>query len=104
MNSTLAQRVAKIREDFEKIPPATIQQNRQFFDDVWNLCGAVMDAEENSTGQFCTLRPAHVVSHFVTRTNSAFDLLGKVLLLLLPCHFDGTLVPCSRDEALLLCR
>lgn len=24
--------------------------------------------------------------------------------LLLPCHFDGTVVPCGRNVALLLCR
>jgi hypothetical protein len=51
MKPTLAERAAKIREDLQKIPTPTIQQHRQFFDDVWNLCGALIDAESD-TGQF----------------------------------------------------
>jgi hypothetical protein len=53
MKLSLAERAAKIREDLQKLPAGTIQQsNKQFFDDVWNFCGAVIDASEDGTGQF----------------------------------------------------
>ena len=52
MKPTLPERAAKIREDLQKIPAATtVQENKKFFDDVWNFCGAVMDAEQEG-GQF----------------------------------------------------
>ena len=51
MAKTLAERAAKIREDLQNLPTETTQQNKQFFDDVWNFCGAVIDAEEDG-GQF----------------------------------------------------
>ena len=51
MRPSLAELAAKIREDFQKLPNATIQQNKQFFDDVWNFCGAVIDDSEQDAGQ-----------------------------------------------------
>lgn len=50
MNPTLGERATKIRADLQHLPTAVIQQNRQFFDDVWNFCGAVIDAETGSDG------------------------------------------------------
>lgn len=52
MKPTFAERATKIREDLQKLPTDVIQQNRRFFDDVWNFCGAVIDASEDGGGQF----------------------------------------------------
>jgi hypothetical protein len=41
MAKTLAERAAKIQEDLQKLPKPTIQQNKQFFDDVWAFCGGL---------------------------------------------------------------
>ena len=50
MKSPLVERAEKIRKQVEAIDPKIVQANRQFFDEVWNFCGAVMDAE-NGGGQ-----------------------------------------------------
>jgi hypothetical protein len=50
MKATFGERAAKIREDLQQLPTAVIQQHRQFFDDVWNFCGAVVDAETGGDG------------------------------------------------------
>jgi hypothetical protein len=47
MQLTLAERAEKIRDAFQKISPQTIQQNQQFFDEVWNFCGAVIDSQQD---------------------------------------------------------
>jgi hypothetical protein len=57
MKPSLAERAAKIREDLQSLPTVTIQQNKQFFDDVWNFCGAVIDASEQGAGQFVPSDP-----------------------------------------------
>jgi hypothetical protein len=44
---TLVERASKIREDLQKLPSETIQQNREFFNEVWNFCGAVIDATQD---------------------------------------------------------
>jgi hypothetical protein len=48
---TLTERATKIRETIQTTPTATVQANKQFYDDVWNFCGAVIDASEQG-GQF----------------------------------------------------
>src|SRR5580658_465391 len=53
----LPKRAAKIREDLQSLPTVTIQQNKQFFDDVWNFCRAVIEASEQSAGQFVPSDP-----------------------------------------------
>jgi hypothetical protein len=50
MNFTLVERAAKIQADLQNLPSATIRQHQQFFDDVWMLCGAVIDADASSDG------------------------------------------------------
>jgi hypothetical protein len=45
---TLPQRAAKIRDYYPQIPTEVAQQHRSFFDEVWNLCGAVMDSSADS--------------------------------------------------------
>jgi len=46
MQPTLAERAAKILDEFGDLPLTTVQENSQFFDDVLNFCGAVIDAAE----------------------------------------------------------
>ena len=46
VNKTLAKRAVKIREEFQDIPITVIQEHRQFFDDVWNLCLTIIEALE----------------------------------------------------------
>lgn len=46
VKKTLTGRAVKIREEFQDIPITIIQEYRQFFDDIWNLCGAIVDASE----------------------------------------------------------
>jgi hypothetical protein len=50
MNFTLVERAAKVQADLQNLPPATIRQHKQFFDDVWTLCAAVIDADASSDG------------------------------------------------------
>jgi|HubBroStandDraft_6_1064221.scaffolds.fasta_scaffold5456888_2 hypothetical protein len=52
MGRTLAERAAKIQQDFQNLPPETVQKNRQFFHDVWNFCGAVIESTQDDNGQF----------------------------------------------------
>lgn len=47
VKKTLTERAVKIREEFQDIPITIIQEYRQFFDDIWNLCGAIVDASEH---------------------------------------------------------
>jgi hypothetical protein len=56
MTLTLAQRAAKIQEHFKKIPPEVIQQDKEFYNEIWNLCGAIMD-ESTDGGQFVPSTP-----------------------------------------------
>ena len=46
MKKTLTAQAVKVREEFQDIPLTIIQEYRQFFDDVWNLCGAIIDEPE----------------------------------------------------------
>jgi hypothetical protein len=50
MNFTLVERAAKIQADLQNLPSATIRQHKQFFDDVWTLCAAVIDGDASSDG------------------------------------------------------
>lgn len=42
MNPNLAERATKIQDAIRSLPKEVIRQNKQFFDDVWNFCGAVI--------------------------------------------------------------
>jgi hypothetical protein len=44
MSHPLADRAAKLQAELQRLPPNTVQQHPQFFDDVWSFCGAVIDA------------------------------------------------------------
>ena len=46
MKKTLTAQAVKVREGFQDIPLTIIQEYRQFFDDVWNLCGAIIESSE----------------------------------------------------------
>lgn len=46
MKKTLTAQAVKIRKEFQDIPLTIIQEYRRFFDDVWNLCGAIMASPE----------------------------------------------------------
>ena len=50
MTLTLAQRAANIQAHFDKIPQQVIQQDKEFYNEVWSLCGAIMD--DSDGGQF----------------------------------------------------
>jgi hypothetical protein len=56
MTPTLAQRAANIRAHFEKIPTEVIQQDKEFYAEVWNFCGAIMD-DPTDGGQFVPSSP-----------------------------------------------
>jgi hypothetical protein len=56
MRLTLAQRAAKIRDHYPEIPTEVIQQDRGFYDEVWSLCGAIMDDSTDSS-QFVPSTP-----------------------------------------------
>lgn len=44
MKPNLAERATKIQDAIQKLPKDVIRQNKQFFDDVWSFCGAVIHA------------------------------------------------------------
>lgn len=47
MKKTVVERAVKIREEFQDIPITIIHEYRQFFDDIWNLCEAIINASEH---------------------------------------------------------
>ena len=49
MNKTLLARAIKVREEFQDIPLTIIQEYKQFFDAVWKLCEAIIDADGTSS-------------------------------------------------------
>jgi hypothetical protein len=57
MPHPLADRASKLQTELQRLPLDTIQQNKQFFDDVWNFCGAVIDAFKEQRGQFVPTEP-----------------------------------------------
>ena len=46
VKKTLAAQAVKVRNEFQDIPLTIIQEYRQFFDDVWSLCGAIIEGPE----------------------------------------------------------
>jgi len=46
VKKTLAAQAVKVRKEFQDIPLTIIQEYKQFFDDVWNLCGAIIEDPE----------------------------------------------------------
>jgi hypothetical protein len=52
MNPTIPERAAKIRETIQTLPTEVVQTNKQFYDELWSFCGAVIDAFEQGGGQF----------------------------------------------------
>jgi hypothetical protein len=46
VKKTLTAQALKVREEFQDIPLTIIHEYRQFVDDVWNLCGAIIDEPE----------------------------------------------------------
>ena len=48
MKKTLTAQAVKLLEEFKDIPLTIIQEYRQFFDDVWNLCGAIIEANKKT--------------------------------------------------------
>ena len=46
MKKTLAAQAVNVRKEFKDIPLTIIQEYRQFFDDVLNLCAAIIEDPE----------------------------------------------------------
>ena len=51
VKKTLVARAVKVREEFQDIPLTIIQEYKQFFDDVWKLCEAIIDASEQESAR-----------------------------------------------------
>lgn len=56
MKPNLAERATKIQDAIQRLPKEVIRQNKQFFDDVWNFCGAVIDAPSEGGRQVTPAR------------------------------------------------
>ena len=61
MKKTLAAQAVKVRKEFEDIPLTIIQDYRQFFDDVWNLCGTIIEDDPEQETVRRSRRAEHVV-------------------------------------------
>jgi hypothetical protein len=56
VKKTLPAQAVKIRKEFQDIPLTIVQEYRQFFDNVWNLCGAIIEARNKKPRDYAADR------------------------------------------------